>query len=76
MKTSILLVPLVLATALAWGREQPPKPAHTSEFALPAKGRRHDYKQSLKKPFQYNNEIPFWDQHGSMKRSFLILCHW
>ncbi|KAG0044586.1 hypothetical protein BGZ83_010188 [Gryganskiella cystojenkinii] len=67
MKTcSILLVPvLFLSTALAWGRDTPPKPAHPDDPVLPAKGRRHDYKQSLKKPFQYNGVMPFWDHHGN-----------
>ncbi|KAG9064625.1 hypothetical protein KI688_002883 [Linnemannia hyalina] len=49
---------------MAWGREAPPK-ANPDDFVLPAEGRRFDYKQSLKKPFTYNNEVPFWKNHGN-----------
>ncbi|KAF9366877.1 hypothetical protein BGX34_003977 [Mortierella sp. NVP85] len=66
MKAGVLLAPIVfLSTALAWSREPPPKPAHSNEIVLPAAGRRHDYKQSLKKPFMYQGELPFWNHQGS-----------
>ncbi|KAI8601954.1 legume-like lectin family-domain-containing protein [Dissophora ornata] len=65
MKTSVLLVPILfLTTALAWGREEP-KPPHSDDAVLPFKNRRHDYKQSLKKPFMYNGALPFWSHHGN-----------
>ncbi|KAK5808535.1 legume-like lectin family-domain-containing protein [Linnemannia elongata] len=65
MKSTILLAPILfLSTAMAWGREAPPK-ANPDDFVLPAMGRRFDYKQSLKKPFTYNNEVPFWKAHGN-----------
>ncbi|KAF9089225.1 hypothetical protein BGX23_006845 [Mortierella sp. AD031] len=51
---------------MAWGRETPQKPLHTDNTTvLPAEGRRYDYKQSLKKPFQYNGVLPFWGHHGN-----------
>ncbi|KAG0200954.1 hypothetical protein BGX28_006108 [Mortierella sp. GBA30] len=66
MKTSILLVPIVcLSTALAWGRETPPKASYQEDVNQPATNRRFDYKQSLKNPFMYNGELPFWDHHGN-----------
>ncbi|GJJ75011.1 hypothetical protein EMPS_07369 [Entomortierella parvispora] len=67
MKTcGILLVPvLFLSTALAWGRDAPVKPSSPDDPVLPFENRRHDYKQSLKKPFQYNGAMPFWDHHGN-----------
>ncbi|KAI9236246.1 hypothetical protein MVEG_06038 [Podila verticillata NRRL 6337] len=68
MKTTFLLVPAAfLTTAMAWGRgrDAPASPPSPSDTVLPAKGRRYDYKQSLKKPFMYNNELPFWGQHGN-----------
>ncbi|KAK3846403.1 MAG: legume-like lectin family-domain-containing protein [Linnemannia gamsii] len=74
MKPTILLVAPILflsSTALAWGRggsspsssSRPATPDDNVE--LPADKRRFDYKQSLKKPFQYNNEVPFWKAHGN-----------
>ena len=76
MKTcSILLVPvLFLSTALAWGREPPVKPSSPDDPVLPYENRRHDYKQSLKKPFQYNGEMPFWNHHGSNVFDFFFFC--
>ncbi|CAO3566739.1 unnamed protein product [Mortierella alpina] len=66
MKTSILLVPIVcLSTVLAWGKESRPKAAQQDEFSQPAAVRRYDYKQSLKKPFMYQGEMPGWDHHGN-----------
>jgi hypothetical protein len=67
MKTTILLAPILfLSTAMAWGREATPKAPNPDDFVLPAEKRRYDYRQSLKKPFTYNNEVPFWKAHGSM----------
>ncbi|KAG0094048.1 hypothetical protein BGZ92_009256 [Podila epicladia] len=68
MKTTFLLVPAAfLTTAMAWGRgrDAAASPPNPSDAVLPAKGRRYDYKQSLKKPFMYNNSLPFWGQHGN-----------
>ncbi|KAF9906723.1 hypothetical protein EC991_000315 [Linnemannia zychae] len=52
-----------------WGRESNPAARSTTppddKYILPAEKRRFDYKQSLKKPFQYNNEVPFWKAHGN-----------
>lgn len=71
MKPTTLLAPILfLSTAMAWGRGDPPK-ANPDDSVLPAVRRRFDYKQSLKKPFTYNNEVPFWNAHGS-KSSFLL----
>ncbi|KAF9925151.1 hypothetical protein FBU30_005007 [Linnemannia zychae] len=50
---------------MAWGREPTPKASNSNGLDLPAEKRRFDYKQSLKKPFQYNNEVPFWAAHGN-----------
>ncbi|KAG0253560.1 hypothetical protein BG011_006305 [Mortierella polycephala] len=63
MRTIAVFFPVVLlSTAVAWGREPPSKPS--IEPLPPAENRRYDYKQSLKKPFKYNDAIPFWDPHG------------
>ncbi|KAG0289983.1 hypothetical protein BGZ96_006523 [Linnemannia gamsii] len=50
---------------MAWGREAAPKASNSDDSVLPAENRRYDYKQSLKKPFTYNNEVPFWKNHGN-----------
>ncbi|KAF9273366.1 hypothetical protein BGZ68_001574 [Mortierella alpina] len=69
MRASLLLLPAVLgSSAFAWGRESPSKPA--LDTVPPAESRRYDYKQSLKKPFMYNGDIPYWGQHGN---SFVAL---
>ncbi|KAG0339018.1 Protein ERGIC-53, partial [Podila humilis] len=66
MKPTIFLVPAAfLSTVLAWGRGKDANASNPNEPVLPTKGRRYDYKQSLKKPFQYNDAIPFWGQHGN-----------
>ncbi|KAF9408102.1 hypothetical protein BGZ94_002447 [Podila epigama] len=66
MKTSILLVPVAfLSTVLAWGREAAPSKVATDSSVEPAANRRHDYKQSLKKPFMYSGAIPFWENYGN-----------
>ncbi|KAF9577966.1 hypothetical protein BGW38_006505 [Lunasporangiospora selenospora] len=76
MKTATLLVPLLLlSTAAAWGRDSTTSSSSSSssrrdQFDQPAPKRRFDYKQSLKKPFQYNGELPFWTHHGN---SFVAL---
>ncbi|KAF9434365.1 hypothetical protein BGZ76_008141 [Entomortierella beljakovae] len=31
----------------------------------PAKNRRHDYKQSVKKPYIFDGRVPFWSHHGN-----------
>ncbi|KAG0305922.1 hypothetical protein BGZ98_003288 [Dissophora globulifera] len=65
MKTGILLLPILfLSTVTAWGKEPPPKPPQ-DDHEHPAESRRHDYKQSLKKPFLHNGTLPFWDHHGN-----------
>ncbi|KAG0358373.1 legume-like lectin family-domain-containing protein [Gamsiella multidivaricata] len=64
MRTTVFLIPVVfLSTALAWGRDAYSKPS--PDILPPALNRRHDYKQSLKKPFMYNGAIPFWSHHGN-----------
>ncbi|KAG0369153.1 legume-like lectin family-domain-containing protein [Gamsiella multidivaricata] len=64
MKPSVLLVPIAfLSTTLAWNRNPPP--THAEDPLLPAKNRRYDYKQSLKKPFMYNGAMPFWEHIGN-----------
>ncbi|KAF9923827.1 hypothetical protein FBU30_006111 [Linnemannia zychae] len=68
MKTVTLLLPTVLlSSVLAWGRDGANTKTNTYQenFSLPAESRRFDYKQSLKKPFTYNNEMPFWDNYGT-----------
>ncbi|KAF9425051.1 Protein ERGIC-53 [Entomortierella beljakovae] len=61
--TTVLVLPaVILSTVFAWGKAE--APAHT-EASIPAPSRRHDYKQSLKKPFTFNDELPFWDKFGN-----------
>ncbi|KAF9352969.1 hypothetical protein BGX26_009244, partial [Mortierella sp. AD094] len=63
--TTVLLLPAVIfSTAFAWGRDVPKASSPNSPLP-PAANRRYDYKQSLKKPFLYNGEIPFWEKHGN-----------
>ncbi|KAF9427026.1 hypothetical protein BGZ94_005631 [Podila epigama] len=69
MKTSLLLVVpvayLSTVVALGRGRDAPPGQFHVEEGIPPTKGRRYDYKQSLKKPFTYRDQVPFWSKHGN-----------
>ncbi|KAG0334138.1 hypothetical protein BG004_000540 [Podila humilis] len=73
MKTvALFLAPAMLLSTVmaAWGREataaaKAPETTATDGSVVPAAGRRYDYKQSLKKPFMYSGELPYWDNMGN-----------
>ncbi|KAF9109515.1 hypothetical protein BGX27_007544 [Mortierella sp. AM989] len=49
----------------AWGKGESAAKSSSPNVLPSTPNRRYDYKSSLKKPFLYNDEIPYWTKHGT-----------